>query len=254
MRRVEDWHTPLCSEPVTGISSVQDWDALTFLHWSVDAAVVQRLLPPGLEVDVCRGSAWVGLVPFLMRIHLGPLPPLPVVTCFAETNVRTYVKGPDGRAGLLFLSLDVPRLSLVLGVRATVRMPYVWSDMSVQAGENRVRYRSRRRWPQRPTASSITVEIGDHIPSSELEELDHFLSARWGLYTWMLGGLAYLPVEHPPWMLQRARVVDLKENLIVAAGLPTPQDPPLVHYSAHMRARLGIPRLIAQQRHAKSAV
>ena len=40
------------------------WTAVTFLHWPYPPQVVQRLLPPGLEVDRADGTAWVGLVPF----------------------------------------------------------------------------------------------------------------------------------------------------------------------------------------------
>src|SRR6185503_21169990 len=42
----------------------QRWERLTFLHWSYEPAVVQRLLPPWLRTDTFGGMAWVGLVPF----------------------------------------------------------------------------------------------------------------------------------------------------------------------------------------------
>ena len=45
----------------------QRWERLTFLHWSYEPAVVQRLLPPWLRTDTFDGMAWVGLVPFFMR-------------------------------------------------------------------------------------------------------------------------------------------------------------------------------------------
>lgn len=39
-------------------------------------------------------------------VRLGPLPPLGPLSTFPETNVRTYARGPDGRDGLWFLSLE----------------------------------------------------------------------------------------------------------------------------------------------------
>src|SRR4051794_9252126 len=115
------------------------WECLTFLHWSYDADVVQRLLPPGLAVEAREGRAWVGLVPFLMRVGAGR-GPLPLT--FPETNVRTYVIGPDGRPGVYFFSLDAGSLSAVAAARASLGLPYMWARMSVDCGRDRVRYRN----------------------------------------------------------------------------------------------------------------
>ena len=90
----------MCSIPVTHAVMVHWWDELTFLHWRYSAAEVQALLPPGLEVETCDGSAWVGLVPFFLRVGLPGVRPVPWVSEFAETNVRTYVRSPDGESGI----------------------------------------------------------------------------------------------------------------------------------------------------------
>jgi uncharacterized protein YqjF (DUF2071 family) len=235
-------HAATCPQPVRWPVMVQDWDYLTFLHWRVEPAVIQRLLPPGLRPDVCHGAAWVGLVPFVMRIRIGPLPPLPYWTIFPETNVRTYVLGPDGRPGVWFLSLDVPRLVAALTARLTYRLPYMWSRMRVDSAAC-ITYECQRRWPgDRRARSHLVIRPGERIPSRELSELDHFLTARWGLWTATLRGLVYAPVEHPPWPLARAAIVELDDTLVTAAGVPVSTEPPLVHYSAHQRARIGILR------------
>jgi hypothetical protein len=39
----------------------QTWSWLSFLHWSYGPAVVQGLLPDGLEVHSFKGRAWVGV-------------------------------------------------------------------------------------------------------------------------------------------------------------------------------------------------
>lgn len=230
-----------CPEVASPAVMTQDWAFLSFLHWRYDADTVQSLLPRGLEVDLFDGSAWVGLVPFAMRIKVGPLPPLPYATIFPETNVRTYVHGPDGRAGVWFFSLDVPRLAAALGARATYGLPYMWSDMAVDRGATQVTYRLWRHWKAwPPTTSRVTVEVGEAI--EEHSELEHFLTARWRLFNHVAGSLWTATVEHRPWPLRQARAIDIVDSLVPATGLPAPQGEPLVHYSPGVQARIGILR------------
>jgi uncharacterized protein YqjF (DUF2071 family) len=78
----------------------QSWSWLTFLHWSYPPEVLQRLLPSSLRVHDFDGRAWVGVTPFVLgdlRTPVAPAPPW--FSRFPETNVRTYVVGPDGRTG-----------------------------------------------------------------------------------------------------------------------------------------------------------
>jgi uncharacterized protein YqjF (DUF2071 family) len=111
----------------------QTWSWLSFLHWPYAPEVVQRLLPASLRVHDFDGRAWVGLTPFVLEDLRTPLTPAPPwFTSFPETNVRTYVVGPDGREGLWFFSLDAARLEPVLAARSTYALPYMWSAMTVE--------------------------------------------------------------------------------------------------------------------------
>jgi uncharacterized protein YqjF (DUF2071 family) len=218
----------------------QTWSWLSFLHWSYPVEVVARLLPPGLAVHELDGRAWVGLTPFVLgdlRTPLAPVPPW--FARFPETNVRTYVVGPDGREGLWFLSLDAARLEPVVVARSTYALPYKWAAMTVERDGPLVRYRSRRRWPGPvPAASSVTVEVGAAIPPGELTQFDHHLTARWQLYTRIGPVLARAGVEHEPWPLHRAVVRELDSELVTAGGLPAPEGEPVAHWSPGVRTRI----------------
>lgn len=87
------------------------------------------------------------------------------------------------------------------------------------------------------------IEPAEAIPPTDLTERDHFLTARWGLYTVLPQGLAYAPISHRPWTFSHARLIDLEDELVVAAGLPAPVGEPIVHYSETIRACLGLPHL-----------
>ena len=218
----------------------QTWSWLSFLHWPYDPAVVQRLLPNSLEVQTFQGQAWVGVTPFFLEDLRTPVAPaLPWFTSFPETNVRTYVVGPDGREGLWFFSLDAARLEPVLVARSTYALPYMWSQMAVERDGSTIRYRSRRRWPgPTPAPSLITVEVGPALRPQELGEFDHYLTARWQLYTTLGPLLARSTVEHEPWPLYRAVVRELETDLVTAAGLPAPEGEPVVHWSPGVRTRI----------------
>lgn len=235
--------TPL--ESVDRPVMLQGWKDLAYIHWPFDAASVQRRLPAGLEADTFDGQAWVGLVAFdMQRIRVPGTPAIPYFGSFPETNVRTYVLGPDGRPGVWFDSLDVTRLIPVLIARLSYRLPYMWSKMSIRRDGPVVSYTARRRWPGPGAASTVRVRRGEPIPSAEVSGLEHFLTARWGLYTRLRSRLAYAPVDHPPWPLERATIDELDDQLIEAAGYTKPAGDPLVHYSAGVDVRIGLPRTI----------
>jgi uncharacterized protein YqjF (DUF2071 family) len=231
----------------------QTWSWLSFLHWSYEPRVLQRLLPDRLRPHTFAGRAWVGLTPFLLEDLRTPVAPaLPWFTSFPETNVRTYVVGPDGREGLWFFSLDAARLEPVLAARSTYALPYMWSAMTVERQGTVVRYRSRRRWPgPTPAASRITVEVGDRLAPGELGEFDHYLTARWQLYTTLGPVLARSTVEHEPWPLHRAVVHELESNLVTAAGLPAPAGGPVVHWSPGVRTRISTLRPLGRAKEVR---
>ena len=218
----------------------QTWSCLAFLHWSYEPRVLERLLPGRLRPHLFDGRAWVGLTPFLLeglRTPVAPVPPW--FASFPETNVRTYVVGPDGRDGLWFFSLDAARLEPVLVARSTYALPYMWSRMTVERDGPLLRYRSRRRWPgPRPADSAVTVEVGPRLAPRELGQFDHHLTARWQLYTTLGPVLARSIVDHEPWPLHRAVVRELDTGLVAAAGLPDPEGQPVVHWSPGVRTRI----------------
>lgn len=231
-------------DPVRRAVMLQRWDDVSFLHWPVDPEIVQSRLPSGLQVDTFEDRAWVGLVAFQMRgIRIPFLPAVPYLGSFPETNVRTYVRGPDGNPGVWFDSLDITRLIPVLVAQGSYRLPYRWSEMSIDRTRDEIAYTSLTRWPgPAGTASRIALQPG--APIGTAGDLERFLTARWGLYSRFGSGIAYAPVDHPEWPLRRAELVDIDDHLVAAAGYPAPDGIPLVHYAAGVPVRVGLPRRI----------
>lgn len=220
----------------------QSWLDLAFLHWAADPDVVARLLPAGTQPDSLDGVTYIGLVAFRMhRVGWFGLPGIPYLGSFPETNVRLYSVDAHGRRGVVFRSLDASRLLPVAVGRAAFRLPYVWSRMEVRRQGGTITYTSRRRWPgPRGAHSSLAVRVGS--PVEEPSELEHFLTARWGMHSLFFGHSLYLPNTHPRWPLHRAELLHWDENLVVSAGLPAPAEEPVsVLYSPGVPVRFGRP-------------
>src|SRR5579859_2668670 len=123
----------------------QRWETLAFLHWDYPVAPVQRLLPGRLRVEPWEGRAWVSLVAFHMRVRPPVGPAVAGLTTFPETNLRTYVVGPDGKAGICFFSLDAANAPAVAVARLGLGLPYFLAAMEIEREDGQVRYRSQRR-------------------------------------------------------------------------------------------------------------
>ena len=186
-------------------------------------------------MDAFDGKAWIGLTPFLLAGLRPPLFPQVLGISFPETNLRTYVRGAKG-PGIWFFSLDAARLSAVVGARATYGLPYHWADMEVGISAGEVIYFSNRGGRVK---TRIRIAKADRI--DQLSALEEFLTERYRLYSVLRSGLISAEVKHPPWSLNQARVLELEENLRRAAGLEFPGSDFLVHHSAGVDTRIGLP-------------
>ena len=223
----------------------QYWADVVFLHWPVDAADVAPLLPRGTRPDEHGGTSWVGLIHFRMqRLGFGPLPGIPWLGDFVETNVRLYSVDGEGRRGVVFRCLDADRGLPVLAARTVAALPYNWAPSTVKRDGQLLEYGTVRRWPGPSGVSAQTrIRIGDALP--EPTALEHFLTARWALHTSRLGlrgrHSVRWPNEHPPWSLHSAELLHLDEDLVATSGLPlASQGPPAsVLYSPGLPVRFG---------------
>jgi uncharacterized protein YqjF (DUF2071 family) len=236
-------HAPRLRGPVL---MSQHWRDLTFLHWAVDPELVAGRMPPGVRPDTLDGATYVGLIPFRMvGAGAGRGPAVPWLGTFLETNVRLYSVDDTGRRGIVFLSLDTDRAAVVVGARAGFGVPYRWARMRHRctsgAGGAVHTYDSRLRHPGRRATSHVEVRVGEQ---REPTELDHFLSARWGLHSRWLGRTLYVPNSHEPWPVHDAEVLALDDGLMASVGLPglASRPPDHVGFSPGVRTEFGWPR------------
>ncbi len=193
--------------PQRGWSLTMDWQDLLFLHWPVEAALLQRQLPAGVEIDTFDRRAWLGVVPFRMaRTRFRWLPPLPTAHAFPELNVRTYVRAA-GRPGVWFFSLDAASRLAVAGARAGFGLPYFHARMQCERNATEVRYASERIDTRAPAATfRATWNTDGPVAPAVPGTLEHFLVERYCLFAQRRGRLVCGDIAHAPWQLANTHV------------------------------------------------
>jgi hypothetical protein len=223
-------------------TTLQRWTDLSFVHWAYEPDAVQTILPRELEVDTFDGAAWVGLIPFRLAIRRRGVPYVPWLSRLAETNVRTYVIGPDGRPGIWFLSLDAAQLAAVVVARTRYRLPYMWADATIDGDGDTIRYRGMRRWPGPNADYDLTLRNGEAVDRPS--ELERFWTDRWRLFSPARQPLPprrleldRTTVSHPNWPLRHAEVIRLEESLLGGSGLPPAAGDPIALFSPGVATR-----------------
>jgi uncharacterized protein YqjF (DUF2071 family) len=211
----------------------QTWNDLLFAHWPVDANELREHVPPGLELDLFDGQAYVGVVPFHMT-NVAPrgVPALPMVSAFAELNVRTYVTR-GGKPGVYFFSLDANSQLAVTAARTVFGLPYFTASIDVQVDPGNVAYRSNRTSRDgAPAELRARYHPMGPVFNAAPGTLEWFLTERYCLYTVDASFHAQrLEIHHPPWPLQLAAAEIETNTMASAAGLRLPSMAPLLHFA-----------------------
>ena len=223
---------PHTAPPLPGRAVIrQRWNHFVFLHWRVDPSRIAPLLPARTRPDTFDGSAWVGLIPFVLSEHAFlPLPPVPGFGTFVEINVRTYAVDAAGNRSVVFCSLDAEPLPSVMAAQALFGLPYRWARAGQRIVDGTIEYRSRRRRGPRLDSRMRTLEsdargastriLARPLPRPVDTELSRFLTDRWGFHETRLGRTIYARNRHEPWPLVEAELLALDDGLLAAAGFP----------------------------------
>src|ERR671936_634745 len=120
----------------------QRWNDLLFAHWPVQPSSLARLLPDGVEPDVCDGRAWIRV---------------------------------GGEPGVWFLSLDTSSPLFVAIGRSLYGLRYRLARMVVVRDGARVHYASARG----PAAFAATYEASGRGAPARASSLEHWLLERY---------------------------------------------------------------------------
>lgn len=210
--------------------AAQTWSNLLFAHWRVPPVTLRKLIPDGLEVDTFEDEAWIGVVPFELRIRPRLLPVIPKLAAFPEINVRTYVVH-EGKPGVWFFSLDATSPLAVRGARWAFSLPYFDAQISCTESEGSFSYDSKRSRAEVPANFTGRYQPASEVFFSEPGSLDAWLTERYCLYAANNAGeLLRTEVHHAQWPLQKA-TCRIEENTMAAPVGVDLEGEPLLHFS-----------------------
>ena len=146
-------------------------------------------------------------------------------------NERPNLRPPQRASWGLFL---LARSKFTVGgwaARLGWGLPYYYARMTCENKGDEIAYETRRSGTGE--RHSVRYRIGDGLGPSEPETIEHFLLERYLLFVDRSGGILVGQVHHEPYPVQRVDVLHVNDELVQAAGLPQPSDPPCyAHYSA----------------------
>jgi len=223
----------------------QAWQNALFAHWPLEPAALRRFVPAGVSLDLFDGAAWLGITAFVVAgARIRGVPALPVVSTFAEVNVRTYVTADD-KPGVLFLSLDAASIAAVLGARAWFRLPYFSATGEAGRRGGWRWFTSRREHPGAVGArfsARYRATGRRRLPGGAT--LTRWLVERYCLYCGADGTLLRAEIHHAPWPVEPAEA-DIEENTLGdPLGLALDQAPRLLHFSSGVDAVIWPPRVL----------
>jgi hypothetical protein len=221
----------------------QEWHHVLFLHWRADPEALRSLIPAPLDIERRDGSAWVTALPFAMR-RLRPrgLPALPWFSSFPQLNLRTYVT-LGGRPGVFLLRVALSsRLAATIG-RTIFHLPCVRARLTLRKEGESWLFSCRRRPGrlagecERPLSLSVRYRP-EGIPFRPAPgTLEHWFSERFCYYSvGRDGGIDRGEIDHPPWLLQTARVEAVEGSWPELIGTGDDGAPAHAYYSRRQKA------------------
>jgi uncharacterized protein YqjF (DUF2071 family) len=193
---------------MAGVFLSAEWRSLAILNYRVSPALLKPHVPPGTELDLFDGAAYVSVVGFQFRNTKLLGIPVPRYRSFDEINLRFYVRREvDGevRHGVTFLRELVPKRAVAILARLAYNEPY--RRVSMQSAFGLMGPAGRPlavayAWHTRRGAAWNRVWLeprGDALVAAPGSEEAFITQHFWGYTRTRFGGTIEYEVKHPKW-------------------------------------------------------
>lgn len=177
------------------------WERLLVASYEVEPELLAPRLPPGVELDLRGGRAFVSLVSMEMRgVRVLGLP-CPGLSSFTEVNLRFYARR-GGRRGVVFVRELVPSRLVAWVARTAFGEPFSWARLETRTTEDAEGIDVERRigWGERTYVLRARGRRPAVRPAPDGDEA-YFIERYWGFGRDRAGRPTVFRVEHPPWAI-----------------------------------------------------
>ena len=219
--------TTTLSEPLRTLAFLRaEWRDLVMLNFEVSPALLEPLVPAGVEIDRCGGRLYASVVGFRFRDTRLLGVPIPGYRTFEEVNLRFYVRrhvGGEVRRGVVFVRELVPRRAIALAARLLYNEPYRALPMRCRvealAGADIVHrefaWRAGTEW-----ARVVATTAGASRPLVSGSEEEFITEHYWGYTRQRDGGTVEYHVSHPRWRTWTVDAATVHGDLAELYGAP----------------------------------
>jgi len=178
-----------------------EWNNLLMLNYSVDASLLEPLVPAGTELDMFEGKTYVSLVGFEFKRTRVLGFAVPFHQNFEEVNLRFYVRRGSKR-GVVFIRELVPLYMVAAMARWAFNENYSCVPMSHRIEVGNVEYT----WDLGSDRCVMKIETEGESFLPPESSLSQFITEHyWGYASQKGGGCLEYEVQHPPWSVWNAK-------------------------------------------------
>jgi uncharacterized protein YqjF (DUF2071 family) len=197
-----------------------EWNNLLMLNYAVDAAMVERFVPAGTELDVFEGKTYLSLVGFeFNRSRIFGFT-VPFHQAFEEVNLRFYVRRST-RRGVVFIQELVPKYAVAAVARFAFKENYSCVPMShriVTHAECDV-VEAEYQWGSGPDQCLMRIETeGVSFLPPDGSASQFITEHYWGYAAQPGGGCLEYEVQHPRWCVRKAKRMGFSGNAVGLYG------------------------------------
>jgi uncharacterized protein YqjF (DUF2071 family) len=190
-----------------------EWRHLALFNYEVDPALVEPFVPAGTQLDLFEGKAYVSVVGFLFLETRVMGMQVPFHGSFEEVNLRFYVRREvegEVRRAVTFIQEFVPKPAVSLVARlfynenyATARMSHGFEGLDDETTSSRSLTYS---WSHAGSDSRLELSWDEPLEEMSSGSEEEFIAEHfWGYTRQRDGGTIEYEVEHPRWLVARAR-------------------------------------------------
>lgn len=210
-----------------------EWKNLALFNYEIDAAILEKYLPAGTQIDIWNNKCYVSLVGFMFKNTKVLGLKVPFHTNFEEVNLRFYVKrfeNGEWKRGVVFTKEIVPKKAITFIANTLYQEHYETQKMKHQIIENKNTNTFIYQWKKDKEWNTIEIETKKDLSKIEIDSEAEFITEHYFGYTKINEETTFeYEVQHPRWeqfeVLNHRIDVDFEKNYGTDFGFLQTQKP-----------------------------